>query len=111
MQLALSPFQRRFLVWSLVLFLLAWTVCLVFIWHVMHQPPAVFGRVMSRMPGPVVFLLFPFETMWTHARAGHLRIGDPAPDFSLMKQDKSVAVDLASLTGHQPVVLVFGSYT
>jgi peroxiredoxin len=39
---------------------------------------------MSRMPGPVPFLLFPFETEWTHARAGHLTVGDPAPDFNLL---------------------------
>jgi peroxiredoxin len=49
--------------------------------------------------------------MWTHARAGHLQAGDPAPDFSLTKLDKSASVQLSAITATQPVVLVFGSYT
>jgi peroxiredoxin len=77
----------------------------------MRQPPETFGRVMARMPGPVPFLIFPFETAWTHARAGKLRVGDPAPDFSLLKVDKSERVQLSVLNQRQPVVLVFGSYT
>jgi hypothetical protein len=77
----------------------------------MCQPPETFARVMSHMPGPVVFLAFPFETFWTHVRAGELHPGDAAPDFSLLKLDKTGRVQLSSLTAHQPVVLVFGSYT
>jgi len=80
-------------------------------WWAMHQPPETFGRVMTHMPVPAVFLLAPFETMWIHARAGSLNLGDRAPDFSLMKLDQSERVELASLTSKQPVVLVFGSYT
>jgi hypothetical protein len=82
-----------------------------FIWRSMHQPPEAFGRVMSRMPGPAVFLLFPFETLWTHARAGTLNVGDRAPDFSLVRLNKSGTVQLSALNKQQPVVLVFGSYT
>ena len=81
------------------------------VWWAMRQPPETFGRVMSHMPVPAVFLLAPFETMWVHARAGNLQTGDAAPDFSLMKLDKSERVQLSSLTAKQPVVLVFGSYT
>ena len=77
----------------------------------MRQPPETFGRVMAHMPGPVPFLIFPFETAWLRARAGHLRPGDPAPDFWLITQNKSGAVHLAALTSQGPVVLVFGSYT
>jgi hypothetical protein len=77
----------------------------------MRQPPETFARVMSHLPGSVVFLAFPFETVWTHARAGELHPGDAAPDFSLLKLDKTERVQLSSLTAHQPVVLVFGSYT
>ena len=76
----------------------------------MHQPPETFGRVMKHLPD-AIFLIAPFETMWTHARAGHLQPDDPAPDFSLLKLDKSATVQLSSLTAKQPVVLVFGSYT
>lgn len=83
-----------------------------YVWWAMHQTPETFGRVMSRMPGPVVFLLFPFETLWTHARAGTLHVGDPAPDFSLLKLDKSERIRLSAFAEQRrPVVLVFGSYT
>jgi hypothetical protein len=81
------------------------------IWWSMRQPPETFARVMARMPGPVPFLIFPFETAWLRARAGQLHPGDPAPDFNLIKQDKSARVQLAALAARGPVVLVFGSYT
>lgn len=60
-----------------------------YIWWAMNQPPEQFAKVMARMPGPVPFLLFPFETLWLRARAGHLQVGDLAPVFSLAKLDKS----------------------
>jgi len=67
---------------------------------------------MAKLPGPVAFLVFPFETLWTHARAGHLLVGDAAPDFSLQKLDKTGSVQLSALTAQsRPVVLIFGSYT
>jgi hypothetical protein len=94
-----------------VLVLVLYLGFLGFIWWSMRQPPEVFGRVMSRMPGPVVFLLAPFETLWTQARSGSLHAGDPAPDFSLVKLDKSDKVQLSALVSSQPAVLVFGSYT
>ena len=80
------------------------------IWSAMRQPPETFGRVMKHMPD-VAYFMDPFETMWTHARAGHVHSGDAAPDFSLTKLDKSATVRLSTLTATQPVVLVFGSYT
>ena len=76
----------------------------------MHQPPETFSRVMMHA-GPVPFLLFPFETMWKSARAGHLQIGDPSPDFTLPLLDHSGSVTLSSFRGRKPVVLIFGSYT
>ena len=82
-----------------------------FMWHTMHRPPEDFARVMAKMPGPVVFLLFPFETLWLQARAGTLHVGDPAPDFSLQNVDHTGPVQLSALNKQQPVVLVFGSYT
>ena len=81
------------------------------IWWSMHQPPEKFGRVMMHLPGPVPFLLYPFETLWLRARAGNLNAGDHVPDFSLLKLDKSGQVQLSALNQNQPVVLVFGSYT
>jgi len=94
----------------LVVGLALWAAFTGYIWWAMNQPPEKFGRVMARLPTPAYFVL-PFETMWTHARVGHLHLGDAAPDFALTKQDKSGTVELAQLTAKQPVVLVFGSYT
>jgi hypothetical protein len=89
-----------------------WLAGCVFFYRVMCRPPEQFGSVMAKLPGPVPFLVFPFETMWLRARAGHLSIGDPAPDFLLTKIDKSAQVQLSSFTAQKkPVVLVFGSYT
>jgi hypothetical protein len=91
---------------------LLWTIACASLFAVMRQSPDAFARVMARVPGPVAFLVLPFETLWTHARAGSLQVGDPAPDFSLMKLDKSSQIKLSALTAQgQPVVLVFGSYT
>jgi hypothetical protein len=76
---------------------------------VMHRP-ILFGQVMKHVPGPA-FMVIPFKTLWFSARGGQLKVGDQAPDFSLMTPDKSARVDLASFRGRKPVVLVFGSYT
>jgi len=109
--LKLSPFARRLLLRILVGLMIVYVCFGTYILWAMHQPPEAFGRVMARMPGPVPFLIFPFETAWTKARAGMLHVGDPAPDFSLLKLDKSERVQLSVLNQQQPVVLVFGSYT
>ncbi len=68
--------------------------------------------MMAKIPGPVPFLILPFETLWMRARAGALQVGSPAPDFTMAKLDKTEHVQLSSLTAqNRPVVLVFGSYT
>jgi hypothetical protein len=109
--LKLSPLVRRLLL-RLLVGLISGYVCFgAYVWWAMHQPPETFGRVMAKMPGPIPFLIFPFETAWIHARAGTLQVGDRAPDFSLLKVDKSERVQLSLLNQLQPVVLVFGSYT
>ena len=103
-----KPGKRTLSVLAVVLLLL-WGSFLVFIGWAMRQPPEKFGRVMMHMPMPA-FFLFPFETMWTQARAGSVQPGDMAPDFRLPTQDHQSQVELSSLRGN-PVVLVFGSYT
>ncbi len=107
----ISQRARKILLRSAIGLAIAYLAFGSFIWWAMRQPPETFGQVMARMPGPAVFLLFPFETFWTRARAGNLRVGDAAPDFSLQKVDKSGYVQLSALNRQQPVVLVFGSYT
>jgi hypothetical protein len=111
LRLNLGPGVRRAVLAVLITVAVGYGAFASLILWAMRQPPETFGRVMAKMPGPVPFLLFPFETAWLHARAGSLRVGDQAPDFSLMKQDKSARVQLSTSTATQPVVLIFGSYT
>ena len=93
----------------------AWYVALVYVlmlaalFGVMRQP-ALFGQVMSKVPGPLLMII-PFKQMWLLARAGRLQVGDPAPEFSLPTVDRKARVRLSSFRGHKPVVLIFGSYT
>jgi hypothetical protein len=107
----IGPIARKRLSVACIVLAVAYLAFGGYIWWAMNQTPETFGRVMAKMPGPVVFLAFPFETLWTHARAGDLKIGDPAPDFALLKLDKTERVQLSKLNKSQPVVLVFGSYT
>ncbi len=104
--------RKRLWISLFALFALIWLVGCGVIYAMMRKPPETFAHFMTKVPGPVAFLAFPFETMWTHARAGQLRVGDPAPDFSLLTLDKSASVQLSALTAQgRPVVLIFGSYT
>jgi hypothetical protein len=82
-----------------------------FLFWSMYQKPETFSRVMKPLGATAPFLFFPFETMWRQARAGHIRAGDSAPDFSLPSLDSKDTVTLSSFRGRQPVALVFGSYT
>ena len=83
-------FPKRALIRALVVIALVWVLGCGALYRIMRQPPA----------------------LWMQARAGSLRVGDLAPDFSLMRLDKTASVQLSALTaqGH-PVVLIFGSYT
>ena len=101
--------SRRTLSILAVALLLVWGGFLLTIGWAMRQPPEKFGRVMMHVPGPA-FMLFPFETMWSRARAGTVHPGEMAPDFRLPTLDHQSEVNLAGLRG-KPVVLVFGSYT
>lgn len=65
---------------------------------------------MSKLPEPLTMLV-PFKQLWFIARAGRLKVGDSASDFSLPTADKNARVRLSSFCPHKPVVLVFGSYT
>jgi hypothetical protein len=103
---------KRALVRAFAVIALVWVLACGALYQVMRRPPETFARFMAKIPGPVAFLVLPFETLWTHARAGGLQVGDPAPDFTLMKLDKSAWVQLSNLTAQgRPVVLIFGSYT
>ncbi len=103
------PMVRKLMVAAVALVGL-WAVLCTIAYAAMRQPPDVFGRAMARVPMPVMMIV-PFQTLWTQARAGHLSVGDPAPDFELAGKDLPAPVRLSSFKGKQPVVLVFGSYT
>lgn len=80
------------------------------IYVAMTRPPSEFGRVMAKVPMPVMGIL-PFRSLWFAAREGTLRVGDMAPDFELPARDQSGTVRLSHFRGDRSVVLVFGSYT
>ena len=101
--------MRKLLKIVLIL-LLTYSLLFVGFYIAMCQRPDVFSSVMSKTPG-IVFLIFPFKTMWLSARQGDLNVGDEAPDFSLETFDKRSRVQLSDFREKKPVVLVFGSYT
>jgi hypothetical protein len=107
---AMKNNTKRWMVGIFAFFFCLWIAFVGYIDWAMRQPPEVFGHVMARMPMPAYFL-FPFETMWTDARKGTLKVGDSAPDFTVKTLDTRMPVSLASLWVEKPVVLVFGSYT
>ncbi|HEX4748517.1 MAG TPA: hypothetical protein VH302_03155 [Bryobacteraceae bacterium] len=87
-----------------------WAIGFAGFYYAMCQKPETFGNVMKHT-GPAPFLIFPFETMWKSARAGHVSVGDAAPDFTLPRLDHTGTVTLSANRGIRPVVLIFGSYT
>jgi hypothetical protein len=101
---------KRWLLRSTGVLAVVWLCFVGYIDWAMHQPPDVFGHVMMHMPMPAYFL-FPFETMWTQARFGHVNAGDQAPDYTVKTLETKTPVQLGSLWESKPVVLVFGSYT
>jgi hypothetical protein len=89
---------------------LVWLSATAGLYAAMRQPPERFGAVMSRVPRMAMSVL-PFKPLWMSARAGRLRVGDPAPDFSLRPLNGEGVVTLSQEYRSRPVVLVFGSYT
>ena len=108
----LSKTLMRRTVIAICVIAVLWVSATVWLYGVMRRPPEAFGRVMMHLPIPAAFIVLPFETLWMRARAGELRVGDAAPDFTLTKLDKTGQVQLSSFTAQsKPVALVFGSYT
>ncbi len=84
---------------------------------IISLPPGRFANIIASIPssetpgGPVFQYLLPLEPIFKSARAGKLRIGDPAPTFNLKLVHGEDRVQLNSFRGVKPVVLIFGSYT
>ena len=107
-----STTVKRIFVRIVIVLAVVWLAACGVLYGIMRRPPEIFGRFMAKIPGPVAFLVLPFETLWLRARSGSLQVGDAAPDFLLTKLDKTGQIELASFSReHRPVVLVFGSYT
>ncbi len=109
---ATRPAVQKSAIITCILLAVLWLIGCGVLYRIMLRPPEAFAWFMAKLPGPVPFLLFPFETLWMRARAGTLHPGDPAPDFTLAKLDKTAQIQLSAFAAQQrPVVLIFGSYT
>jgi hypothetical protein len=85
------------------------------VWVVVSLPPARFAAIMAKLPTSekpgILFMVVPIGPLMMLARAGHLKPGDMAPDFSLPVLHSQETVQLAAFRGQKPVALIFGSYT
>jgi hypothetical protein len=89
---------------------LIWVAASAGVYLAMSQTPERFGAIMARVPR-IGMMVLPFKRLWMSARAGSLRIGDPAPDFTLPLLHGDRSVTLSAESRRKPVVLIFGSYT
>jgi len=89
---------------------LLWVVATGALYAAMTRSPETFGAVMKHVP-QVTMAILPFKPLWMSARAGHLDVGDAAPDFTLPALHGGDTITLSQEYRDQPVVLVFGSYT
>ena len=89
---------------------LFWALATAALYAAMRQPPERFGAIMSDVPAFAMMVL-PFKPLWLSARAGHLAVGDPAPDFALPVLHSDHVMRLSEEIRKKPVVLIFGSYT
>ena len=89
---------------------LSWVLATAGLYAAMRQPPGRFGAIMAHVP-TIAMMALPFKPLWMSARAGHLQIGDSAPDFTLPVLHGEGAVTLSEEFRKRPVVLIFGSYT
>jgi hypothetical protein len=101
---------RKALIVAMVLVAVLYAAATTALYAAMRQPPETFGAIMAHVP-PFAMLVLPFKPLWMTARAGHLQVGDRAPDFSLRQLHGEGSVTLSQQYASKPVVLVFGSYT
>lgn len=100
----------RMLVKIILSVIALYAVMTALLFAVMLQSPDRFAATMKHVPWPA-FVALPFKPLWQVARAGNVKVGEMAPDFSLESPDHKSSFQLSSLRGEKPVVLVFGSYT
>ena len=100
----------RILAAGLVAAALSWTVATAALYAAMRQTPDRFGAIMAHVP-TFAMMVLTFRPLWMSSRAGHLALGDPAPDFALPMLHGGRVVKLSEEIRQKPVVLIFGSYT
>ena len=66
------------------------------------------GFAVWKMGGPGMLLGM---LRYDERREGSFKVGDRAPDVSLVRLDGKGRVELARSFGRRPLVLIFGSYT
>ena len=66
---------------------------------------------LSVMAGGPKDALYMLRYALPHMHRGTLRVGDDAPDASLLALDGSSRFHIRERTGARPLVIVFGSYT
>ena len=102
--------SAKLLVKTIAALAAVYIVVTAILFGVMLQSPDRFAATMKHVPWPA-FVVMPFRPLWDVARAGQIRVGDMAPDFSLESPDHKSTFQLSSLRGQKPAVLIFGSYT
>jgi len=93
-----------------IIFVAVYALATAAMYVAMLQGPSVFANTMKHVPWQTMMVL-PFKPLWMSARAGHVNVGESAPDFDLKSTDGNSEFRLSALRGQRPVVLVFGSYT
>jgi hypothetical protein len=88
----------RMLWWKWVILALVLVLGIGFgvLYHFMGGPRDVYGFLRYALP------------QW---RKGNLKVGQPAPDFSVYALDGETTFPLSERIGKRPLVLIFGSYT
>lgn len=75
----------------------------------------VVGAALVLAAGGFVFMMGPRNAWgmlrYDQRKEGALRVGDQAPDVSLMALDGVTRMPLRGHIGSRPLVIVFGSYT
>lgn len=102
--------MKRWMKRILLAVVAAYLLFLGVMYAAMTRSPMEFSRFMMALPAPLMYAA-PFPPMWALARAGTVKVGALAPDFTLPRQDGQGLVRLSAVRGSRPVVLVFGSYT
>jgi len=67
--------------------------------------------ILSKMAGSPRDAYFMVRYALPHMHRGNLKVGDTAPDASLVALDGSSRFHIRERTGARPLVVIFGSYT